>query len=54
MSQANNEKFVQQQSESELAGLKNQVEDNLDNGNKKTDEAAAEGIAQNLEQAKSQ
>lgn len=50
---SNDNKFAQQQSEAELAGLKNQVEGNLGNNKDKDQEEAAEGIAENLEKIQS-
>lgn len=44
----NDTKFEQQKSESEISSLKNQTEDNYD----KDTDAAAERIANNLEEAK--
>uniref|UniRef100_A5WBS9 Uncharacterized protein n=1 Tax=Psychrobacter sp. (strain PRwf-1) TaxID=349106 RepID=A5WBS9_PSYWF len=48
MTQSNDNKFEQQQSDAELAGLKNQVEGNLGENKDKSEEQAAEGIADNL------
>lgn len=53
MTQSNENKFTQQQSEAEIAGLKNQVEGNLGNNKDKDQQEAAEGIAENLEQTQS-
>lgn len=53
MTQSNDKKFAQQQSEAELAGLKNQVEGNLGHNKDKDQDEAAEGIAENLEQTQS-
>ena len=50
---SNDNKFAQQQSEAELAGLKNQVEGNLGNNKDKDQDEAAEGIAENLEKTQS-
>ena len=53
MTQSNDNKFTQQQSDSEVAGLKNQVEGNLRDSKDKEQDEAAEGIAKNLEQSQS-
>lgn len=50
---SNDNKIAQQQSEAELAGLKNQVEGNLGNNKDKNQDKAAEGIAENLEKIQS-
>ncbi|SJM72971.1 hypothetical protein [Psychrobacter piechaudii] len=50
---SNDNKIAQQQSEAELAGLKNQVEGNLGNNKDKNQDKAAEGIAENLEKTQS-
>lgn len=51
MSNTDDKKFEQQQSDAEIAGLKNQVEGNLGNNKDKDEEVAAEGIAENLKQS---
>ena len=51
MTQSNDNNFEQQQSDAEIAGLKNQVEGNLGNNKDKSEDAAAEGIADNLEES---
>ena len=53
MSQSNDNKHAQQQSDAEIAGLKNQVEGNLGANKDKNEDESAEGIADNLEQTHS-
>ena len=48
----NDTKFEQQKSDSEIAGLKNQADDNLGAGADKSDAEAAKGISDNLESDK--
>ena len=48
----NDTKLEQQKSPSQVAGLEDQVENNL-TGSEKTEEQQAEGIEKNLEDAKS-